>query len=116
MGELNDQKRRERRRIIRDMTVEQAQHELADLRMNLFNLRMQAAGNDVKNTRQFSQTRKDIAAVLHKLRMIQLEELYGEAVDEVAVDETEQPEEEAVETAEPETADEEEEDEKEAEV
>ncbi len=82
MGELNSQKRRERRRIIRDMTIEQAQKELAELRLNLFNLRMQASRGEVKNVREFARTRKDIAAILHKMRMAQLEALYGDAFGE----------------------------------
>ena len=80
MGQLTTQKHHERTRIIRDMTEEQAQQELADLRLNLFHLRMQAARGEVKNFRQFAQTRKDIAAILHKLHMARLERL-AEAVE-----------------------------------
>jgi ribosomal protein L29 len=57
----------ERRKQIRDYTVGEAQRELQDLRIKLFNLRLQQQRGEVKNNRIFSQTRKDIARLLQRL-------------------------------------------------
>ncbi len=68
-------KLKEQRNEIRDMTIEAAQEELARLRRNLFDLRMQVGRGEVKDVRQFAQTRKQIARIMHKLHMYNL---YGE--------------------------------------
>ena len=62
MSKLN-----ERRREIRQMTEQQAQEELARLRRELFDLRLQLKRGEVKNNRQFAQDRADIARLLHHL-------------------------------------------------
>jgi len=81
-------KLKEQRNEIRDMTIEDAQEELARLRRNLFDLRMQVGRGEVKDVRQFAQTRKQIARIMHKLHMYNL---YGEPEPEFI----EEPEEEA---------------------
>ena len=65
-------KARERRKQIQEFTVAEANRELKDFRMKLFNLRLQHQRGEVKNNRVFTQTRKDIARLLH--RLTQLEE------------------------------------------
>ena len=64
-------KAKERRKQIQELTVAETHRELKDLRMKLFNLRLQHQRGEVKNNRVFSQTRKDIARLLH--RLIELE-------------------------------------------
>jgi ribosomal protein L29 len=60
-------KAKERRKQIQELSAAEAQRELKDLRMKLFNLRLQHQRGEVKNNRVFSQTRKDIARLLHRL-------------------------------------------------
>ena len=60
-------KAKERRKQIQELNVAEANRELKDLRMKLFNLRLQHQRGEVKNNRIFAQTRKDIARVLHRL-------------------------------------------------
>lgn len=69
MSKLN-----ERRKEIQDMTYATAQDELKELRLKLFRLRLQQQRGEVKNTRVFAQTRKDIARVLHRLAVLESEE------------------------------------------
>ncbi|HEX6122400.1 MAG TPA: 50S ribosomal protein L29 [Ktedonobacterales bacterium] len=57
----------ERRNEIRQMTEQQAQEELARLRRELFDLRLQLKRGEVKNNRQFAQDRTDIARLLNHL-------------------------------------------------
>jgi large subunit ribosomal protein L29 len=52
----------------------QIQNELKDLRLKLFNLRLQQQRGEVKNNRVFAQTRKDIARLLHRLTELENEE------------------------------------------
>ena len=66
-------KAKERRKQIQELTVAEAQRELKDLRMKLFNLRLQHQRGEVKNNRVFSQTRKDIARLLHRLTELEAE-------------------------------------------
>ena len=54
-------KLKERRQEISAMDQTQAQRELADLQRKLFELRLQKQRGEVKNNRQFAQTRTDIA-------------------------------------------------------
>ncbi len=64
----------ERRKQILEYTEAQAQNELKDLRLKLFNLRLQQQRGEVKNNRMFAQTRKDIARLLHHLTQLENEE------------------------------------------
>lgn len=57
----------ERRKQIQEMTEGETQKELKELRLKLFNLRLQQQRGEVKNSRVFAQTRKDIARLLHHL-------------------------------------------------
>jgi ribosomal protein L29 len=57
----------ERRKQVQEMTEGEAQKELKELRLKLFNLRLQLQRGEVKNSRVFTQTRKDIARLLHHL-------------------------------------------------
>jgi len=66
-------KAKERRKQIQEFTVAEANRELKDLRMKLFNLRLQHQRGEVKNNRVFTQTRKDIARVLHRLTELEAE-------------------------------------------
>ncbi len=65
---------KERRKQIQEFTYGEAQRELKDLRMRLFNLRLQQQRGEIKNNRVFTQTRKDIARVLHRLTQLEAEE------------------------------------------
>ena len=66
-------KAKERRKQIQELTVAEANRELKDLRMRLFNLRLQHQRGEVKNNRVFTQTRKDIARLLHRLTELEAE-------------------------------------------
>jgi ribosomal protein L29 len=57
----------DRRREIRALDALSAQRELKELREQLFRLRLQHARGEVKNNRQFSQIRADIARLMHHL-------------------------------------------------
>ena len=69
MSKLN-----ERRKQIAEYNVAEAQRELKELRLKLFNLRLQQQRGEVKNNRVFAQTRKDIARVLHHLTQLEREQ------------------------------------------
>ena len=66
-------KAKERRKQIQELNVAEANRELKDLRMKLFNLRLQHQRGEVKNNRIFAQTRKDIARVLYRLTELEAE-------------------------------------------
>ena len=66
-------KAKERRKQIRELTIAETHRELKDLRMKLFNLRLQQQRGEIKNNRVFTQTRKDIARVLHHLTQLEAE-------------------------------------------
>ena len=66
-------KAKERRKQIRELTIAETHRELKDLRMKLFNLRLQHQRGEVKNNRVFSQTRKDNARLLHRLTELEAE-------------------------------------------
>ena len=68
MSKLN-----ERRKQIAEYTEAEAQRELKDLRLKLFNLRLQQQRGEVKNNRIFAQTRKDIARLMHRLSQEEVE-------------------------------------------
>jgi len=64
----------ERRKQIQEYNAGEAQRELKELRLKLFNLRLQKQRGEVKNNRVFMQTRKDIARLLHRLTQLEAEE------------------------------------------
>jgi large subunit ribosomal protein L29 len=64
---------KERRQQIQALSYNEAQQELKDLRLKLFNLRLQQQRGEVKNSRVFAQTRKDIARVQHRLTELERE-------------------------------------------
>jgi large subunit ribosomal protein L29 len=67
-------KANERRKQIQDFNYAETNRELKDLRLKLFNLRLQQQRGEVKNNRVFAQTRKDIARLLHRLTVLEGEE------------------------------------------
>jgi len=69
---------KERRHEIQQMSIGKAQEELKNLRLKLFNLRLQQQRGEVKNSRVFAQTRKDIARVLHRITLLEQEALLEE--------------------------------------
>lgn len=69
MSKLND-----RRKAIAELTASAAQNELKELRLKLFNLRLQQQRGEVKDSRVFAQTRKDIARLLHHLTVLENEQ------------------------------------------
>lgn len=64
----------ERRKQIQEYNSAEAARELKELRMKLFNLRLQQQRGEIKNNRVFTQTRKDIARLLHRLTQLEAEE------------------------------------------
>jgi len=64
----------ERRKQIAEYTVAETQRELKELRLKVFNLRLQQQRGEVKNNRVFAQTRKDIARLLHHLTQLEREQ------------------------------------------
>ena len=69
MSKLN-----ERRKQVAEYSAGEAMRELKELRVKLFNLRLQQQRGEVKNNRIFAQTRKDIARLLHRLKQLEDEE------------------------------------------
>lgn len=65
----------ERRKQVNEMTAGEAQKEIKDLRLKLFNLRLQQQRGEVKNNRVFAQVRKDIARLMHRLTLLESEQL-----------------------------------------
>jgi len=61
----------ERRREIRSMDLPTAQQELARLRRQLFELRLQHQRGEVKNNRLFPQTKADIARLMYHIGELQ---------------------------------------------
>lgn len=59
-------------RDIRDMTAEELQARLKDLKGELFNLRFQLATGQLDNTMRIRQVRKDIARVKTVMREMEL--------------------------------------------
>lgn len=68
MSKLN-----ERRKQIAELSIGESQRDLKELRMKLFNLRLQKQRGEVKNNRVFAQTRKDIARLLHHISELEAE-------------------------------------------
>jgi large subunit ribosomal protein L29 len=56
------------------MSAGEAQQQLTELRRKLFNLRLQKQRGEVKDSRIFAQTRKDIARLLHRLTVLENEQ------------------------------------------
>ena len=69
----------ERRKQIREYTMNEAEQELERLRRQLFDLRIQQQRGEVKNNRQFTQVRTDIARLMYQLDL--LEETEGEGLE-----------------------------------
>ncbi len=69
MSKLN-----ERRKQIAELSASEAQNEIKNLRLKLFNLRLQQQRGEVKDSRVFAQTRKDIARLLHHLTVLENEQ------------------------------------------
>ena len=69
MSKLN-----ERRKQIVEMSANEAQNEIKELRLKLFQLRLQQQRGEVKDSRVFAQTRKDIARLLHHLTVLENEQ------------------------------------------
>lgn len=67
-------KAKDRRKQIAEYTASEASRELKELRLKLFNLRLQQQRGEVKNNRVFGQTRKDIARMLHHLTLLEGQE------------------------------------------
>jgi ribosomal protein L29 len=63
----------ESRKEFREYSAGEAQRKLKELRLQLFNLRLQQQRGEVKNNRIFAQTRKDIARLLHRLTELEAE-------------------------------------------
>ena len=53
---------------IRDMTVEEMQRKVTDLKQELFNLRFQLAIGQLENRRRIKQSKQDIARLLTVIR------------------------------------------------
>lgn len=85
MSKLSD-----RRKEVREYTVDEAEQELARLRRQLFDLRIQQQRGEVKNNRQFTQVRTDIARVLHQLTLLELTEEEEAAAAEEEIEEEEE--------------------------
>ena len=67
-------KAKERRKQVAEYTAGEASRELKELRLKLFNLRLQKQRGEVKNNRVFGDTRKDIARLLHRLTILEDQE------------------------------------------
>lgn len=64
----------ERRKQIHDYNEGEAQRELKELRNKAFQLRLQQQRGEIKNNRMFTQNRKDIARVMHRLSQLREQE------------------------------------------
>jgi ribosomal protein L29 len=67
-------KLKDTRARISEYNAAEAARELKELRMKLFNLRLQQQRGEVKNNRLFAQTRKDIARLMHRLTQLEAEQ------------------------------------------
>ncbi len=65
---------KDRRKQVAEYTVGEASREIKELRLKLFNLRLQQQRGEVKNNRVFSETRKDIARLSHRLTILEGQE------------------------------------------
>ena len=79
----------EARRHVLGMGMAEAQEELRNLRRQLFFLRLQHQRGEVRNNRQFQQTKKDIARLMFRIGELNREEAYGyDETEELAAPET----------------------------
>jgi ribosomal protein L29 len=67
-------KLKERRKEVAELSLADAQKQVQELRLKLFNLRLQQQRGEVKDNRVFAQTRKDIARLLHRLTVLENEQ------------------------------------------
>jgi len=58
---------------LRELSNEELVARRYELRKDAFNLRLQQQRGEIKNNRVFTQTRKDIARVLHRLSQLEAE-------------------------------------------
>ena len=65
---------KERRKQVAEYTIGEASREIKELRLKLFNLRLQQQRGEVKNNRVFAETRKDIARLVHRLTLLEGQE------------------------------------------
>ena len=57
---------------IRELTAEELQNKLAELKKDLFNLRLQLATNQLDNVNKITEVKRDIARANTVLRELQL--------------------------------------------
>ena len=57
---------------IREMSAAELETKIAELKKDLFNLRLQHATNQLDNTNKISEVKRDIARVITVLRELQL--------------------------------------------
>ena len=57
---------------IRELSAEELQNKLAELKKDLFNLRLQLATNQLDNVNKITEVKRDIARVNTVLRELQL--------------------------------------------
>ena len=57
---------------IRELTAEELQNKLAELKKDLFNLRLQLATNQLDNVNKITEVKRDIARVNTVLRELQI--------------------------------------------
>ena len=57
---------------IRELTADELQNKLAELKKDLFNLRLQLATNQLDNVNKITEVKRDIARVNTVLRELQL--------------------------------------------
>jgi ribosomal protein L29 len=74
----------ERRQQIREYNLGEAEQELERLRRQLFELRIQQQRGEVKNNRQFTQVRTDIARLMYQIDVLNQAALEEEAAAEEA--------------------------------
>lgn len=70
MSKLSDH-----RKEFKELSEAEAQKQIKELRLKLFNLRLQQQRGEVKNSRVFAETRKDIARLLHRLTILESEQV-----------------------------------------
>jgi ribosomal protein L29 len=89
----------ERRQQIREYNLGEAEQELERLRRQLFDLRIQQQRGEVKNNRQFTQVRTDIARLMYQVDVLNQAALEAESAEEDEVVEGEEAAEPAEEEA-----------------
>ncbi len=74
----------ERRKQIREYNLGEAEQELERLRRQLFELRIQHQRGEVKNNRQFTQVRTDIARLMYQIDVLNQAALEEELAEQEA--------------------------------